>query len=61
MKYSTFCGEFNKSAGYFGWQDSEEFEHFGSMDEFNKDIYDDISAEAQLKVIRKTKDHPQEG
>lgn len=45
MNKSNFLGEFNKAAGYLGWQNSDEYEHIGSMDEFDEDIYVHISAE----------------
>lgn len=41
----NFLGEFNKSVGYVGWQNSERYEHIGSMDGFNDSVYRQISSE----------------
>lgn len=42
---SSFLGEFNKFAGYLGWQNSQRFEHTGSMEGFKDGVYSRISSE----------------
>lgn len=44
---NNFFGEFNKNAGYCGWQSNDEFEHIGSMEGFNECIYKKISSEIE--------------
>lgn len=53
MKMLNFYGEFNKSAKYRAWENSKEHEHIGSMEGFDKAIFDQVSFEIEETLGRK--------